>query len=393
MGHRARHPASWRMVDANGYFMDDRLDHNLGKIHDVDVARFEIRRYQADGKTLSGQPEILGSRVAGSARRGLARTSPTRRSADFPASEGRLRRHHHVGLLHPAPDAVAYARWCLEFFGQVRDAVRRLSKSRSISTASLVARCSPVSSMDERYVMVGCCQAQRAAEDGAAGRSRRRRRECGRAGGVWPTCAGAEGFVAVSADTRKKFWLDRSRTAAISRHERLQDQRRRRDSAAAHGRLLRRHRSHQHRVSIKNKLALCDALERAFQNELPLHQNETELSAEELLGDRRTRALDLVATVRRRWRWLLSNLDLPVREAEAEFSVWDRWVRSPARPRTDAVPPLAGSLGSCLLEARVEDAARCDLQRPVVPPDRREDRDDALERARGGLRRTPHACG
>src|SRR5690606_34665444 len=27
-----------------------------------------------------------------------------------------------------------------------------------------------------------------------------------------------EGFVAVSAEARKKFWLDRSRTAAIARH-------------------------------------------------------------------------------------------------------------------------------------------------------------------------------
>ena len=27
-----------------------------------------------------------------------------------------------------------------------------------------------------------------------------------------------EGFVAVSAEARKKFWLDRKRTAAISRH-------------------------------------------------------------------------------------------------------------------------------------------------------------------------------
>src|SRR4029079_4054729 len=29
---------------------------------------------------------------------------------------------------------------------------------------------------------------------------------------------GAEGFVAVSADARKKFWLDRARTAAIAKH-------------------------------------------------------------------------------------------------------------------------------------------------------------------------------
>ena len=29
---------------------------------------------------------------------------------------------------------------------------------------------------------------------------------------------GGEGFVAVSAEARKKFWLDRARTAAIARH-------------------------------------------------------------------------------------------------------------------------------------------------------------------------------
>jgi len=27
-----------------------------------------------------------------------------------------------------------------------------------------------------------------------------------------------EGFIAISPDARKKFWLDRKRTAAISRH-------------------------------------------------------------------------------------------------------------------------------------------------------------------------------
>jgi FAD/FMN-containing dehydrogenase len=29
---------------------------------------------------------------------------------------------------------------------------------------------------------------------------------------------GAEGFIAVSAEARKTFWLDRARTAAIARH-------------------------------------------------------------------------------------------------------------------------------------------------------------------------------
>jgi FAD/FMN-containing dehydrogenase len=29
---------------------------------------------------------------------------------------------------------------------------------------------------------------------------------------------GGEGFIAVAAETRKKFWLDRARTAAIAAH-------------------------------------------------------------------------------------------------------------------------------------------------------------------------------
>ena len=51
---------SWRMVDANGYFMEvTRLDHNVGKIHDAALARFSIQRYRKDGKTPYGEPEIL----------------------------------------------------------------------------------------------------------------------------------------------------------------------------------------------------------------------------------------------------------------------------------------------------------------------------------------------
>ena len=35
---------SWRMVDPSGHFMEiTRIGHNLGKIHDQDVARFAIQ--------------------------------------------------------------------------------------------------------------------------------------------------------------------------------------------------------------------------------------------------------------------------------------------------------------------------------------------------------------
>jgi len=51
--------ASWRMVTPDANWLEvERLDHNLGKIHDIDVAKFRVSRFDIDGKTLIGDPEI-----------------------------------------------------------------------------------------------------------------------------------------------------------------------------------------------------------------------------------------------------------------------------------------------------------------------------------------------
>src|SRR5262249_47918080 len=43
---------SWRMVTPSAEWLEvTRLDHNLGKIHDANVATFELAWYGADGKT------------------------------------------------------------------------------------------------------------------------------------------------------------------------------------------------------------------------------------------------------------------------------------------------------------------------------------------------------
>ena len=44
--------ASWRMVTPQAQWLEVvRLNHNLGKIHDVELASFELRTFAADGKT------------------------------------------------------------------------------------------------------------------------------------------------------------------------------------------------------------------------------------------------------------------------------------------------------------------------------------------------------
>jgi FAD/FMN-containing dehydrogenase len=39
--------AWWRMVDPQGFWLEvERLNHNLGKIHDIEMANFELRWYE-----------------------------------------------------------------------------------------------------------------------------------------------------------------------------------------------------------------------------------------------------------------------------------------------------------------------------------------------------------
>src|ERR1019366_8514514 len=133
---------------------------------------------------------------------------------------------------------------------------------------------------------------------------------------------GGEGFIAVSAETRRKFWLDRARTAAIAKHtnafkinedvviplERLGD----------YSDGIERINIE---LSIANKLALLDALDEYFQGELPLHQPEVPLAPTELIGDRAERALALIAATRTRWQWLADNLNAPYSALSSEFRV------------------------------------------------------------------------
>ncbi|MEO5606368.1 MAG: DUF3683 domain-containing protein, partial [Polaromonas sp.] len=45
--------ASWRMVTPDAQWLEvTRLNHNLGKIHDAEMASFELKYFEADGKTL-----------------------------------------------------------------------------------------------------------------------------------------------------------------------------------------------------------------------------------------------------------------------------------------------------------------------------------------------------
>ena len=118
-----------------------------------------------------------------------------------------------------------------------------------------------------------------------------------------------EGFIAISPEARRKFWLDRKKTAAISRHTnafKINE-----DVVIPLPRMAEYTDGIERiniELSLRNKLALCDALTEFFESgNLPLSKGgeANDIPAAEMLEDRVAQALALIAQVRQQWQaWL-----------------------------------------------------------------------------------------
>ncbi|MDP2761078.1 MAG: DUF3683 domain-containing protein [Sideroxyarcus sp.] len=313
---------SWKMVTPDGRWMlVTRLDHNLGKIHDVAQARFRIARFDRHDQPLP--PEILV--IPGNAFRktGLGKDVTDKFLSGLPG----IQKEGCDGIITSARFILhrehAYTRTvCLEFFGQVREAVPAIVEIKDYVAAHPSALLAGLEHLDERYLKAV----------GYATKSNRGTRPkmvlvadvvsddergVGEAASEIVRLANlrhGEGFIAVSAEARKKFWLDRARTAAIAKHTnafKINEDvviplPRMGDYCDGVERI-------NIELSLHNKLKLLDALDEFCHGELPLHyQDDEQLGAAELLGDRPHAARRLLADVRARWQWLHDHLDAPL---------------------------------------------------------------------------------
>ncbi|PIV73842.1 MAG: FAD-linked oxidase, partial [Rhodocyclales bacterium CG17_big_fil_post_rev_8_21_14_2_50_68_7] len=358
--------ASWRMVDCEGLLMEVvRLDHNLGRIHDAPLARFEIRRFAADGLSPRCAPEVLEIPGAVFRKAGLGKDVTDKFLAGLPGvqkegTDGIVTSARFI--LHRMPPVVRA--FCLEFFGEVREAVPAIVEiKRHLDGGLGGARLAGLEHLDERYLKaVGYATK-------AKGRGRPKMVLLGDLVGEDETAVmaaasevvriaslrAAEGFIATSADACSRFWLDRARTAAIARHTNA--------FKINEDVVIPLERMGEYcdgieriniELSIGNKLKLCDALEEMLRGELPVAQPEPALPAEELIGDRRARALELVARVRARWREILDRLDAPC----GEPATMDRLLEGAA----DASERLGALLGRAP-QASVFHAVQCHARR------------------------------
>src|SRR6266545_1833587 len=319
--------ASWRMVTPDADWLEvTRLDHNLGKIHEAPIAAFELAYHAVDAKGAFGalkRTETLSIPGGRFRKAGLGKDVTDKFLAGLPGvqkegCDGIITSARFI--LHRMPSAIRTV--CLEFFGQVRDSTPAIVEiKRYLDARPGGAMLAGLEHLDERYVKaVGyTTKAKRhgrpkmvligdivgEGEDAVARAASEVVRMC--------NARGAEGFIAVSSEMRKKFWLDRARTAAIAKHtnafkinedvviplERLGD-----------------YTDGIERInielSIANKLELCDELERFFASPGFMQTwgpDSEERPAQEVIDEKRDEARALIASTRARWRDLDERLD------------------------------------------------------------------------------------
>ncbi|MTW03785.1 DUF3683 domain-containing protein [Pseudoduganella ginsengisoli] len=338
--------ASWKMVDPQGDWLEvTRLDHNLSKIHDTPLARFKLEWTHPNAKgEAKGTPfktEIL--EIAGRVFRkeGLGKDVTDKFLAGLPG----IQKEGCDGLitsarwiLHKMPKFTRTV--CLEFFGQARDAIPSIveikdyldglpAKGEEFKTLRLAG----LEHLDERYLRAV----------GYATKSKR---------GVLPKMAlfgdivgddenavalaasevvrlantrVGEGFVAVSPEARKKFWLDRARTAAIAKHTnafKINE-----DVVIPLNRMGEYTDGIERinvELSITNKLQLAAELREFFEaGNLPIGKSDDaaddKVGDAEMLGDRPQQAQALLALVQKRWQTIIDKLDQPVASLRDEL--------------------------------------------------------------------------
>ncbi len=377
--------ASWRMVTPDAQWLEViRLNQNLGKIHDVEVASFELRYFDTERRAIDWTRPIRTERLDIPGRtfrkQGLGKDVTDKFLAGLPG----IQKEGCDGIITSARWVVhrmpAHVRTvCLEFFGNPKDAVPSIVEIKDYLFSLGQGRAntdaegpSPVllaglEHLDDRYLKAVdyTTKSKRGAlpkmalfgdivgDDADA--VARATSEVVRIA----NSRGGEGFTAIAPEARKRFWLDRKRTAAISRHTnafKINE-----DVVIPLQRMGEYTEGIERlniELSLRNKLALVAALETfLLKGQLPLGKSDDAggTAPVELLEDRVQQALALLRDVGAMWRHWLADLDRTDADSGRTFfaQLQDHSLR--ASWKTQLQAPLqaifAGSALSAIAEA------------------------------------------
>ncbi len=321
---------SWRMVTPNGEWLEvERLEHNLGKIHEQTRVRFRISRFDADHNPLTADPEIL--EIPGSMFRkaGLGKDVTDKFLSGLPGvqkegCDGLITSARFI--LHRMPEQSRTL--CLEFFGSdIGRAVPAIVEIKDFLDQQPDVLLVGLEHLDERYLkavkystkaprrerpkmvlLADIASDDETAVEEAASQVVR-----------LANARDAEGFIAVSPEARRNFWVDRARTAAISAHTNAfkvnEDVVIPLDRLADYSREVERINIEE---SVGNKIRIADAVLECLEHDcgkrLLADENEPSAESHKILQDKVNLAHQAVKQARGRWELILAQLDAPAAE-------------------------------------------------------------------------------
>ena len=324
---------SWKMVTPDGHWLlVERINHNMGKLHDEDEVSFKLTKTSADsGEILSENLLTLPGNTF--RREGLGKDVTRKAMGGLPGiqkegTDGLITEATFV--LHQAYDVTRTV--CCEFFGQkLDDATRALVNIKNHVDALDGVFLEGFEHFDEKYVKA----------INYASKSTRRERprvvllidvSGNNEKKVAQACAdicrfasegNGEGFVAISAEDRARFWGDRGRMAAIAKHTRAFKMN---EDVVIPLSRLSEYNDYIERLnienSISNKIEILDGLMAYFtqvkssltSDDLLVRQ-ELHLEDDVYLGDKLDASLRLVAKVKEKWTHFLKSLHAPAADS------------------------------------------------------------------------------
>ncbi|MEW8506734.1 MAG: DUF3683 domain-containing protein [Candidatus Thiodiazotropha sp.] len=337
--------ASWRMVMPNGEWLEiERLNHNLGKIHDQAEVGFRLTRYASGSNRPLGEPQTLSMPGSSFRKVGLGKDVTDKFLAGLPGAQkegcdGLITSARFI--LHRMPEQVRTL--CLEFFGSdIGKAVPAIVEIKEYLDTHDTVLLAGLEHLDERYLKAVKYSTKAPRHDRpkmvlladiASDEIDRVERAAAEVVRLTEAREG-EAFIASSPEARRNFWLDRARTAAISAHTNAfkinEDVVIPLHRLADYSRGIERINIEE---SINNKIRIADevlaylAADRALQ----IVDDDVEASDENrsILQAKLALAREAVAQTRERWHLLLSQLDAA---ADAHRQLLDESVQDAIQP-------------------------------------------------------------
>lgn len=316
---------SWRMVMPDAKWLEvERIHHNLGKIHDQEEVQFRVTRFEADGKTKVGVPEMIVMPGQAFRKLGLGKDVTDKFLGGLPGvqkegCDGLIT--SGVFILHQEPKFIRTV--CLEFFGSdLRRAVPAIVETKDYLDQHDGVMLSGLEHLDERYVRAVKYSTKAPRRDrpkmvlliDVAGDEEQVVADAASHVVRLANARGAEGFVAVSPEARKRFWADRSRTAAIAAHTnafKINE-----DVVIPLARLADYNEGIERiniEYSTQNKLRMIAAVKEYLSGEvserrLPGEYEDSD-EADQIFAAKRQAALEHLTAVESRWQQTLDALD------------------------------------------------------------------------------------